>query len=522
MTGLVPELWAGRLRWDLLHPFPQPPAQGPHPAVGPLLASLDPVAVDESRTLPAAFFDELRRGDLLRLQLPPADRGLGLSDWDTFEVVSAAMRVCPAAGFILGTHNGIGLPALLPALPPGELRDLLVARLRQGAVSGWADTEPTGAANSLPATTATPIEGGWELSGRKVYISNGTVADELIVSALLPNGEAGLFVVDTTTPGFTVEAPLEIIGLHGLPLGALRLNRVRVPAVRHVPQEGTWREAPLLEPVSARGRTYLVAAASLALAERALQMQRDVAERRIVDGRPLSEYGAVGELIARSVADTAAIRAVVQWCLLGDDTANLTARFLDRKAAKNATSLACWRVVDRTLSLFGAEGVETAAGKRRRGVPAWPVEQLLRDARVLRVTGGVDFALDVWAAEAALAQPAAFAWRGLVGAVGPMPAHNRAHLLDAADQAARLRRALRAVSDPEDQPRLGARGRIMSELFTMAVTLAGAPPEAADVYCAEARQRLAGLWAALEPSQSPPYASVAASLLAGDAARRDG
>lgn len=517
MSELITDLWAGRLRWDLLQPFPQPPAAAPADAVDKLLAHLDPVAVNETGVLPASFVDELRRSDVLRLQVAPADGGSGWSDWDTFQAVVSAMRVCPAVGFILATHNGIGLPSLLPALPAGELRDLLVARLREGAVSAWADTEPSGAANTLPSTTATPVDGGWELSGRKVYISNGAIADEVIISALLPSGEAGVFVVDTTAPGFTVETTVQLMGLRGMPLGALRLDRVLVPALRRVPQEEeTWRDAPLLEPVSARGRTYLVAAASLAFAEQGLRMQRDAATRRIIDGRPLSGYRAVSDLIARSVADAAAIRAIVRWCLLGHDTANLTARYLDRKAAKNATSLACWRVVDRTMSLCAAEGAETAQSKRRRGVPAWPVEQLLRDGRVLRVTGGVDFALDVWAAEAALAAIADTGPYGLVGTAETLSERNRAHLYAAAAQAGRLAVALRRVSDVEDQYRLGALGRIMTELFTMAVTLAGAAPDAADVYCTEARHRLAALWSAMEIAEQPPYARVAAELLAGD------
>ncbi|WP_117214022.1 acyl-CoA dehydrogenase family protein [Allorhizocola rhizosphaerae] len=516
MSGLITEMWAGRLRWDLLQPFPQPPAAAPLDAVGKLLAHVDPDALDETGVLPAVFLDELRRSDLLRLQLAPADGGSGLSDWDTLQAMVAAMRVCPVAGFILATHNGIGLPALLPTLPPGALRDLVVARLRGGAVSGWADTEPSGAANTLPSTTATPVEGGWELNGRKIYISNGAIADELIVSALLPEGLAGLFVVETTSAGFTVETTLELIGFHGMPLGSLRFDGVRVPALRHVPQEATWREAPLLEPVSARGRTYLVAAASLALAEQALQMQREVAKRRIVDGRPLVGYRAVSDLIARSVADTAAIRAVVEWCMLGDDAANLTDRFLDRKAAKNATSLACWRVLDRTMSLFAAEGLETPRSKRRRGAPAWPVERLLRDGRILRVTGGVDFALDVWAAETALATVADTKPRGLVGNADALTARNREHLRAAAAHADRLAMALRFVSNVEDQHRLGALGRIMGELFTMAVTLAGAPPDAADVYCVEARQRLAGLWSAVVAPDQPAYARLAADLCTGD------
>jgi hypothetical protein len=56
------------------------------------------------------------------------------------------------------------------------------------------------------------------------------------------------------------------------------------------------------------------------------------------------------------------------------------------------------------MSLLAAEGAETAHSKTRRGAPALPVERLFRDARVLRITGGVDFTVDLWAAEAMLAR----------------------------------------------------------------------------------------------------------------------
>lgn len=525
------DLMVGRFRWDLLRPFPRQPEpdrtvgdKAVHGIAGFVAEHLDPRSADEDRRLPQRFYDALRASDYLRLQVPAEDGGLGLSDYNAFRAVSAAARVSSAAGFAIGTHNGIGLPALLPALPAGPLRDLVLGRLADGVISGWADTEPVGAGNDHPTVVATPVgAGAYSLTGDKVFISNGAVADELIVSATTPGDDSAacLFVVDTRSAGFRVVAVQDVIGFNGLPLAALRFDRVLVPADRVLSSPtGNWRLAPLFEPVSARGRLYLVSGAALAIADTCLEFQRDFVRRRAVNGVPLGRYGAVRELVAASVADVFAMDSTIRWCLLGnDDTTNVTARNLDRRAAKNMTTLACWRVADRTMSLLAAEGAETAHSKGRRGAPALPVEQLFRDARVLRITGGVDFAVDIWAAEALFARsydPLPSTISELesddlgvdLSDVGGLSARNREHLTATASAVRQLARdCLRLARDHGDLPIqqrvLAAVGRSVGELFAMSVVLARAASDTgedhlhvqamADVFCSDARRRLAGL-----------------------------
>ena len=528
-ANVVTELSRGRLRWDLLRDFPrEDPADAARGDAAIrrldelLAASVDPDAVEHSRELPAAYLDALRSGGYLMLQVDPAARGLGLADFATFRVCAAAMQHSTTAGFALATHNGIGLPALLPALPAGPARDLVARRLAEGAISGWADTEPTGASNDLPATLAEPCgDGGYRLTGEKVFISNGAIADELIVSAAVAEAPgACLFLVGTRSPGFRVRAVQEVIGMKGLPLGALELDRVEVTPDRVlVGPGGHWRGPGLLEPVSSRGRTYLVSGAALAIARRAVAYQRDFVRRRSVDGRALGSLPAIQDLIAASLADVFAIEAAVQWCLIGGD-ADLAARHRDRIAAKNITTLACWRVVEATMSLLAAEGAETRASKHGRGAPPLPVEQLWRDARLLRITGGVDFAVDLWAGQAQFTRDGAahdaIADTDLTdddltqlrdprltpsnaGHLGQLAVHTRRF----ARACARLyRRHPNLPELLEQQGRAIAAGRIARELFTMAVVLgraslteAGHPDQRlAWVYCTNAMARLPALW----------------------------
>jgi alkylation response protein AidB-like acyl-CoA dehydrogenase len=532
--SLVIELAAGRVMWEQLHAFPR---QAPDEAAAgaaavdrterALDAILDPERVERERELPRTFFDEAHRAGLLRVQVDQSDGGLGLSDYNTFRVISTVMQRSPAAGYALGVHNGIGLPALLAAAPQRTLRELIIARLAQGAVSGWADTEPQGAANMTPATVAEPhTDGGFRLTGEKVFIGNGTIADELIVSATVPAlgrssaPDVRLFLVDTSSPGFHVHSSQEVIGLKGAPLGALRLDRVVVPAERIITGTGAhWRDVGPLEPISSRGRTYLVSGAALAIARRCISFQQDFVRRRTIDGKGLKEYPAIRHLMARSTADLYALDTVVRWGLIGDDA--LIRRHRDRYVSKNITTRACWRIVERTMSLLAAEGAETADSKRRRNAPPLPVEQLLRDARVLRIAGGVDFLLDLRASQALIAS--ATPRRTDSGAIDPEPERpcdvrltptNSEHLDATIEQSGRLARTVSSLTESQtDRPIAAAAvGRIASELLSMTLTLAraaDAPPDTVDreqhlaeIHCSEASNRLAGLWRDIEMEEA--------------------
>ncbi len=551
------ELMVGRFRWDLLQPFPQQSDSDGNIGdkavhdIGAFVAGhVDPMSIDDDRRLPQRFYDDLRASDYLRLQVPECDGGLGLSDYNTFRVVSAAGRVSGAAGFAIGTHNGIGLPALLPALPQGALRDLVLRRLADGVISGWADTEPVGAGNDHPTVVATPVgAGAYSITGDKVFISNGSVADELIVSAATPGSDSAacLFIVDTRTAGFRVSSVQDVIGFNGLPLGAIRLDQVRVPAERVLSQPAdNWRLAPLFEPVSARGRLYLVSGQALAIVSACLEFQRDFVRRRSVNGLPLGRYSAIQELVATSVSDVFAMDSTIRWCLLGnDDATNVTVRNLERRAAKNVNTLTCWRVVDRTMSLLAAEGAETARSKARRGAPALPMERLFRDARVLRITGGVDFAVDVWTAEALFARsydPAPVNVAEIesdnlgidLSETGGLSPRNREHLMATAREVRRFARdCLRLARSHPDRDKLlakqrtlGAVGRSIGELFTMSVVLARAASHTggdsvhvqglADVFCTNARRRLAELRPDLDGTDVDEYEKIADRWLRAD------
>lgn len=554
--GFLGQLFGGRLRWDLLQPFPE---QSPEEQrLGDALVlemqrfmkeHVDPAQVEREGRLPPGLLNALRGAGYFKLQMDPAVGGRGLSSLNAFRAIEMAMSCCLPVGYTLALHNGLGAGAVVNAIPAGPLRQYVHGRIAQGAISGWADTEPTGAASRRLSTLATPTADGkaYLLKGEKVYIGNGSIADLLIVSATVCEGGkefVSLFFVETASPGFRVRREHQLMGLRGFPIAALGFDDVRVPREQMLRMaEGHWRDTPLLEPISALGRMYTIVTASLATARHCLRWSREFVNRRRNNGRPLGDYDEIQRMVASTAAEVFALDSLAQWSLAGADGAGLPLRWFEQVAAKNIASLTCARLADRTMSLLAAEGYETAVSKGSRGAPSLPMEQAVRDARAFRIAGGVDFLVDHKAAREGLFTlyyPSAPQAAELEAPPAPLPeekhlsGRNLEHRQAVAHEVRRL--GLKCLELSRRYPDVGvlyARERtlillnqVANELLTMSVTLARAAAltargqphvgELADVYCTAARYRLADLWQQVNAEAEPDFARASGAWLAGD------
>ncbi|MBP2330545.1 alkylation response protein AidB-like acyl-CoA dehydrogenase/acyl carrier protein [Kibdelosporangium banguiense] len=536
--SVLQELYMGRARWDLLTPFPeQDPADrlvGDNAVAlltGLLHRRVDPEQVEAAGRLPGGLLAELQDCGLLRLMIEPALGGLGLSWPNACRVVEAAASWSMPVAFTLSIHNGFGSGSYLQVLPPGPLRSLIAERVVAGIVSAAADAEVTGAANQARTTVAVPVEDGraYLLTGEKLFIGNGAVADFVDVSATLVNDDGSsavrLFFVDTHSPGFEVVHTHEFMGLRGAPIGMLRLDGVRVAAERLMPEsvDQDWRMRPDgsgsaapdidLGRLALLGRHLVIAPPSLAVARSALRWAREFVTRRSIDGRGLGEYEEIRRSVGETAAEVYAIESIQLWCLLGANTSP------ELTAAKNLTSLAAWRAIDRTMSLLGGEGYETARSKAARGAQPLPVERCLRDARSLRVAGGVDVMIDRWSAETNLTK----CYYSSEPATGNPPwseVRSDSHREYVEANAARLGQICHTLTRDMTSAELFSRqrttaliGRIGGELLGMAIVLARSAShgtmDLADAACSAARRRLDGLWCELTAELTPTADDVA-------------
>ncbi|WNG18186.1 acyl-CoA dehydrogenase family protein [Cystobacter fuscus] len=557
--SFLEELYQGRFRWDLIRDFPVQEAQDR--AKGDRLVEqltallrerIDPTAVDRDRQLPEGFLAEMATRGYFRLQANREVGGHELSHYNTFRVVQAAASWCTPVALSIAIENALGASAFLSVVPEGPLRELLSAHVARGGLSASADSEPQGAANQRRATTATRVEtaDAYLLNGQKVFVGHAPVAELVSVSATIrENGQerVQMFFVRTDSPGVTAGQWHEYMGIKGFPNGWLNFDNVLVPASQMFVErasEHQVRVTPETAKMVARGRLHLIAAPSLAIAKLCVQWARDFVLRREIDGRKLADYQEIQLQLAESLAQTFAIEAMSQWCLLPDDQDRRLNQRFEQNAAKNVSSLLCWDVVERTMSLLAAEGYETAHSKQERGAPPVPVERFLRDARNLRISGGVDFQIDNWIArmsilsyyypepdhadELAKNEPVR---RDFDGAV--LSGRNLGHLRWVADEVHRFgATCLELARNNPDRASLMERERtlilltsIARELLVMSLTLARASKmaatgddsgqELADVYCVSAGHRIADLRRRLSADLPAHVSSLNASWLSG-------
>lgn len=553
---MLEELYRGRLRWDLLRPFPEEDSQdllAGDAAVREVRALLrdrvDAEEIARSGSIPAEVISLLRRQGYFNLLIKEGG-GLDLTPMNALRVIEAIAACSPALALLVGNSNGFGAGCYLPLLQPGELRDLVERHVEAGSIGGTADTEVIGAANEDRMTRAELVENGaaYLINGEKLYIGTGMAAHLLDVSATVTaNGskQIRVFFVETDTPGVTV-SPQDFMGLSGAPLAVVRFDNVRVPATQLLPADvDAWRDDAALVRLAVIGRMLTVAPPSMAITKLCLAWSREFVARRVIDGRGLGEYEEIKRHLARTAADAYAIESIVLWGLL---SGNLAERNPELTVAKNVISLACWNAIDRTVSLFAAEGYETAASKGRRGGAAIPLERFYRDARSVRISGGVDFLLDIWTAVGAVqgaygsatqqGDPTSSADAGRIdepavtdAALSPRCQQHLAFLQDQAGELAAECRRLVAdglgggLTDAavRSEHRLALIGRIGSLLLAMAVVLARTAQlaergdqlagELADIACADYRAQLAGAWAELHADPAPDFGAVSDHVL---------
>ena len=275
------------------------------------------------------------------------------------------------------THSENVAPYLQQFGSEAQKREFL-PRMASGEIVGaLAMTEP-GAGSDLKAirTTAKAVDGGFEISGQKTFITNGAHADRVIVFAKTrPDAGArgiSLFWVDTRTPGFAVGRVLDKIGQLAQDTAELFFDKVVVP-----------REALIGEPDAGFGyamsglvRERLLIALRCAMAlEVALDWTVDYVKQRRAFGQALIDNQYIRFRLADIKTHAAATRAFVDSCLQQYLQGTLTA---DGAAMAKLWASEATRAIDDLMQFFGGNGY----------MREYPIARAYADVRPNRIYGG--------------------------------------------------------------------------------------------------------------------------------------
>lgn len=400
--SFVAELFAGKFRWDLMHPFPVQDPEDKRTG-DELIAKIkvvlekhvDPNKIDREGVYPAEALKALADVGCFGMKIPKEYGGLGLSVTNYSRVIAFVASYCQSTGTWLSAHQSIGVGQPLKIFGTTEQKKKWMPRLAKGEVSAFGLTEAD--AGSDPAsmkTTATPTEDGkyYVLNGEKLWITNGPDARILVVMAKTPpkivNGkektQISAFVVESTMEGYSVPYRCAFMGIRGISNGVLRFENVRVPAENLIGKPGEGLKIALTTLNTGR----LTIPATCAGAGKSMMFfMKDWVNNRVQWGAPIGKHQATAVKLARIIANTFAMDSITTVASVFADKGGADIR-LEAAMAKYFCTEQGWKGADDYLQVRGGRGYESVDSLANRGEAPIPVERMMRDARIVRIIEG--------------------------------------------------------------------------------------------------------------------------------------
>ncbi|WP_434985111.1 acyl-CoA dehydrogenase family protein [Vreelandella zhaodongensis] len=275
-------------------------------------------------------------------------------------------------------HANIVMP-YLQNLGTDEQRETWLPRMASGEWLGAIAMSEPHAGSDLAAmkTRATKIADGWVLNGSKLFITNGQVADLVIVCAKTdPSaGTKGvsLFLVDTSLPGFSRGKPIKKIGQHASDTAELAFDQLQLPDGALLGEEGAGFRYLMQElPRERLG----VGAQALGAVEGALALTLDYVTQRHAFGQRVADFQNTRFTLAEIKAQLDVARAYFDQCVNKYRQGTMTST--DAAILKLQLSELQCRAVDRCLQLFGGYGY----------THEYPISRFYLDARVQTIYAG--------------------------------------------------------------------------------------------------------------------------------------
>lgn len=287
---------------------------------------------------------------------------------------------------MMGAHTSLGLKPIALYGTEKQKMDWLTRSIRGEIIGAYATTEPNvGSDVASISTFAQKVDGGWKLDGAKQFISNGAIADFIIVLAQTAKYEDEtderrkktmiVLIVPTSSVGFKITKPTETkMGLHASCTSAFSLDNVFIPDENLIGEVG--QGFKIVMNVFNQSRITLGAGCVGAL-ERAQEIMLDFIRSRKISGQMLYEYQATHLAVGKIEITRIMMEALVNQALDAYEKDPTSIREIAAAVKYICAEDGFW-AIDRAMQTMGGAGYITDYG----------MELIYRDFRVNRIFEG--------------------------------------------------------------------------------------------------------------------------------------
>jgi butyryl-CoA dehydrogenase len=333
---------------------------------------------DEEHSFPKDAVRQLAELSLLGVAVPERYGGAGLDNVAYAVAIEEISRGCASTGVILSVNNSLYCDPVLKYGTEEQKQAFLVPFARGEKLGCFGLTEPeAGSDAAAQKTTAVRKGDAYAINGSKNWITNGPVADAIVLFAMTDKaaGHRGIsaFLVPTNTPGFTRAKPDRKMGICAALSCSIFFEDCRVPAHNLLGKEGDGFKIALS---TLDGGRIGIAAQALGIARAAFEEARVYALERKTFGQPIAQHQAIQFMLADMATELDAARLLThQAARLKDGGGRHSA---ESSMAKLYASEMASRVANKALQVFGGQGYSKE----------FDAERHVRDARITEIYEG--------------------------------------------------------------------------------------------------------------------------------------
>ena len=302
------------------------------------------------------------------------------------DAISSAIAIeelgwgCASTALAVSAHNGLALGPVVKYGTEAQKQEWLPKlSTGEGKLACLSLTEP-GAGSDLQGgvrTTAVKEGGSWIIDGSKMWMTNASVSDLMVVLCRTDTtgGSRSLshILVPTNTPGVTVAPAEKKMGLKGSPTHAVTFDEVRVPLENVLGEEGRGLQQTL---ATLDGGRVSIGALAVGIAQAAFEAALKYAHERETFGKPIAHHQAVQWMLADAATEIQAARLMVMWAAWLKGNGNPYTK--EAAMAKLFATEVSERVCRNAIQVHGGYGYSRE----------FEVERMYRDTRLMTIGEG--------------------------------------------------------------------------------------------------------------------------------------